>query len=99
MTRRAGRWAVTFDRNGAAPDAQHMTRTRPAVLATAALALAGILAACGGAPAATRLDDPTAVLEAAVSNAASASSVRIDGTDLRRLTNNDYCDYQPRWGP
>ena len=57
-----------------------MTRTRPAVLATAALALAGILAACGGAPAATRLDDPTAVLEAAVSNAASAGSVRIDVT-------------------
>ena len=25
--------------------------------------------------------------------------MRIDGTDLRRLTNNDYCDYQPRWGP
>ena len=25
--------------------------------------------------------------------------VRIDGTDLRRLTSNDYCDYQPRWGP
>ena len=25
--------------------------------------------------------------------------VRIDGTDLRRLTDNDYCDYQPRWGP
>ena len=25
--------------------------------------------------------------------------IRIDGTDLRRLTNNDYCDYQPRWGP
>ena len=24
--------------------------------------------------------------------------VRVDGTDLRRLTNNDYCDYQPRWG-
>lgn len=24
--------------------------------------------------------------------------VRLDGTDLRRLTNNDYCDYQPRWG-
>jgi len=24
--------------------------------------------------------------------------IRIDGTDLRRLTNNDYCDYQPRWG-
>lgn len=25
--------------------------------------------------------------------------MRIDGTNLRRLTNNDYCDYQPRWGP
>lgn len=25
--------------------------------------------------------------------------VRIDGSDLRRLTNNDYCDWQPRWGP
>lgn len=25
--------------------------------------------------------------------------IRIDGTDLRRLTNNGYCDYQPRWGP
>jgi TolB protein len=25
--------------------------------------------------------------------------LRVDGTDLRRLTNNDYCDYQPRWGP
>jgi len=25
--------------------------------------------------------------------------IRLDGTDLRRLTNNDYCDYQPRWGP
>jgi TolB protein len=24
--------------------------------------------------------------------------MRIDGSDLRRLTNNDYCDYQPRWG-
>lgn len=24
--------------------------------------------------------------------------MRMDGTDLRRLTNNDYCDYQPRWG-
>jgi dipeptidyl aminopeptidase/acylaminoacyl peptidase len=24
--------------------------------------------------------------------------IRTDGTDLRRLTNNDYCDYQPRWG-
>jgi tol-pal system beta propeller repeat protein TolB len=25
--------------------------------------------------------------------------IRVDGTDLRRLTNNEYCDYQPRWGP
>ncbi len=25
--------------------------------------------------------------------------IRTDGTNLRRLTNNDYCDYQPRWGP
>jgi len=24
--------------------------------------------------------------------------MRVNGTDLRRLTNNDYCDYQPRWG-
>lgn len=25
--------------------------------------------------------------------------MRVNGTDVRRLTNNDYCDYQPRWGP
>lgn len=25
--------------------------------------------------------------------------MRSDGTDMRRLTYNDYCDYQPRWGP
>ncbi len=25
--------------------------------------------------------------------------MRVDTTDLRRLTDNDYCDYQPRWGP
>ena len=24
--------------------------------------------------------------------------IRVDGTDLHRLTDNDYCDYQPRWG-
>jgi Tol biopolymer transport system component len=24
--------------------------------------------------------------------------MRVDGTDQRRLTNNGYCDYQPRWG-
>jgi len=25
--------------------------------------------------------------------------IRVDGSDLRRLTDNAYCDYQPRWGP
>lgn len=25
--------------------------------------------------------------------------IRTSGADLRRLTNNGYCDYQPRWGP
>jgi TolB protein len=25
--------------------------------------------------------------------------IRIDGSNLTRLTNNDYCDWQPRWGP
>lgn len=25
--------------------------------------------------------------------------IRVDGTNLRRLTDNAYCDYQPRWGP
>lgn len=25
--------------------------------------------------------------------------IRIDGSDLTRLTENDYCDWQPRWGP
>jgi TolB protein len=25
--------------------------------------------------------------------------IRTNGADLRRLTDNDYCDYQPRWGP
>jgi hypothetical protein len=25
--------------------------------------------------------------------------MKIDGSNLRRLTDNDYCDYQPRWGP
>jgi len=24
--------------------------------------------------------------------------MRVDGSDLRRLTDNDYCDWQPRWG-
>jgi TolB protein len=25
--------------------------------------------------------------------------LRMDGSDMRRLTDNDYCDWQPRWGP
>ncbi|QYK50164.1 MAG: PD40 domain-containing protein [Anaerolineales bacterium] len=25
--------------------------------------------------------------------------MRVDGTDARRLTSNDICDWQPRWGP
>jgi len=25
--------------------------------------------------------------------------MRLDGSNLMRLTNNTYCDYQPRWGP
>jgi TolB protein len=25
--------------------------------------------------------------------------MRVDGSDLRRLTDNNYCDYQARWGP
>jgi Tol biopolymer transport system component len=25
--------------------------------------------------------------------------MRIDGSDLRRMTDNTICDYQPRWGP
>jgi len=24
--------------------------------------------------------------------------MRVDGSDMRQLTNNSYCDYQPRWG-
>jgi Tol biopolymer transport system component len=24
--------------------------------------------------------------------------MRVDGTDVRQLTDNSYCDYQPRWG-
>ncbi|HSO13259.1 MAG TPA: hypothetical protein VLT51_12845 [Anaerolineales bacterium] len=24
--------------------------------------------------------------------------IRTDGSDMRQLTNNNYCDYQPRWG-
>ncbi len=25
--------------------------------------------------------------------------IRVDGSDQRRLTDNSYCDWQPRWGP
>jgi Tol biopolymer transport system component len=24
--------------------------------------------------------------------------MRVDGSDVRQLTDNKYCDYQPRWG-
>jgi Tol biopolymer transport system component len=24
---------------------------------------------------------------------------RVDGSETRRLTFNEYCDWQPRWGP
>jgi Tol biopolymer transport system component len=24
--------------------------------------------------------------------------MHVDGSDIRQLTNNKYCDYQPRWG-
>lgn len=34
-----------------------------------------------------------------VENGCEIYIMRVDGTDVRRLTNNDYCDYQPRWGP
>jgi TolB protein len=34
-----------------------------------------------------------------VDNGCEIYIMRVDGTDVRRLTNNDYCDYQPRWGP
>ncbi|MBL8100838.1 MAG: PD40 domain-containing protein [Anaerolineales bacterium] len=34
-----------------------------------------------------------------VDNGCEIYIMRTDGTDVRRLTNNDYCDYQPRWGP
>jgi TolB protein len=31
-------------------------------------------------------------------NACEIYIMRVDGSDLRRLTTNDYCDSQPRWG-
>lgn len=34
-----------------------------------------------------------------VDNGCEIYIMRTDGSDVRRLTNNDYCDYQPRWGP
>jgi len=43
----------------------------------------------------------TAYTDVANKNEASCEIyiMRMDGTDLRRLTKNGYCDYQPRWGP
>jgi TolB protein len=32
------------------------------------------------------------------SNSCEIFIMRVDGTDMRQLTNNGYCDYQPRWG-
>jgi len=32
-------------------------------------------------------------------NACEIYIMRIDGSNLTRLTNNKYCDWQPRWGP
>jgi hypothetical protein len=55
-----------------------MTRRHPAVLVAATLSLAAIVAACGGTPAASPLDDPVAILEEAATKAAGATSVRID---------------------
>lgn len=34
-----------------------------------------------------------------VNNGCEIYIMRIDGSGLTRLTNNDYCDWQPRWGP
>ena len=54
-----------------------MHRLRSAAPA-AVLPLALLLAACGGTPAASPLTDPVAILEAAATNASSATSVKID---------------------
>ena len=32
------------------------------------------------------------------SNGCEIYIMRLDGSDIRRLTNNNYCDWQPRWG-
>lgn len=34
-----------------------------------------------------------------INNGCEIYIMRIDGSSLTRLTNNDYCDWQPRWGP
>jgi Tol biopolymer transport system component len=34
-----------------------------------------------------------------VNNGCEIYIMRIDGSELTRLTDNDYCDWQPRWGP
>jgi TolB protein len=34
-----------------------------------------------------------------VNNGCEIYIMRIDGSALTRLTDNDYCDWQPRWGP
>jgi len=42
----------------------------------------------------------TACTDVANKNQASCEIyiMRVDGSDLRRITENNYCDYQPRWG-
>jgi len=42
----------------------------------------------------------TAYTDVANQNPASCEIfiMRVDGTDVRQLTNNSYCDFQPRWG-
>jgi len=54
-----------------------MHRLRSAAPA-AVLPLALLIAACGGTPAASPLSDPVAIIEAAATNASSATSVKID---------------------
>ena len=34
-----------------------------------------------------------------INNGCEIYIMRIDGSNLTRLTENDYCDWQPRWGP
>ena len=57
-----------------------MTHRRPAALVVAATTLTILIAACGGAPAASPLSDPTAILQAAATQASTAKSVHVEVT-------------------